>query len=237
MRSAFAGLLLAGAMSVGAATASTTYTMTQSAAGDPSNATACPAGQCANYAAHATLSASFTVPNPLAPNLNNVEIGPTVTAYTFTDPLQTITNTDPLSRKVQFTVSTNGSGAITDININVQQWQNSVHAASNATNVASNRYNEIVINGDGGLVHNQYCTRINNVSASGDADTCAFDAGGAAQGVSEIFGFGVGTWTAPQPANVPTLSEQAALILASLIGGAGILLLMRRRIPLGRTSN
>jgi len=69
------------------------------------------------------VTGSFTTAAPLANNLTNANIGLLVTAYSFNDGVTTYTNSDAQSRKDQFIVTTDGSGAITNYRIFLHRWQ------------------------------------------------------------------------------------------------------------------
>jgi hypothetical protein len=95
---------------IGVATAqSTTYRL--NSAGNYSsvtNYTNCPAGQtCANYTTSMTQTGSFTLSSPVGANLVNATITPT--AYSFSDGINTYSNTDAGSRINHFKLTTNGS--------------------------------------------------------------------------------------------------------------------------------
>src|SRR5205809_130554 len=90
-----------------------TYTFTGPAFSSVQSNTTCTVGTCATYTTSMNVTGSFTTAAPLAANLSNTNVAALVTSYSFNDGVNTIASPDSNARIHTFTVTTNGSGAIT----------------------------------------------------------------------------------------------------------------------------
>jgi hypothetical protein len=195
---------------IGVATAqSTTYRL--NSAGNYSSVTNyannCPAGlTCANYTTSMTQTGSFTLSSPVGANLVNATITPT--AYSFSDGINTYSNTDAGSRINHFKLTTNGSGNITSTDIVLSKWLS-------VTNGGVNDRVSYFGSSTGFSSNNERCTA---VSTSGGLNTCSSSLGPVYNdGGSSARGATAASITPEAPSAIPTLSEWALIFLASLM--------------------
>ncbi len=83
----------------------------------------CGAGPCANYALGEKITGQFTTAVPLAPNLSNQNVLPSVTSYSFTDGVDTYSSADLTARVDDFVASTDSSGNINAFDVMIIIWQ------------------------------------------------------------------------------------------------------------------
>lgn len=200
--------------------AATTYTFSSTAYNAPSNFTNCTTGPCSNYSTAMSITGSFTVASALGPNFSGAtDISSQVTAYSFTDGVNTYTNTDPNARLYQFNVATDGSGNISVASLLVEKWQSgsSPHAVGNR--VAVLNLNGPTINQ---AENNLSCTVVGGGTGSGVTDLCVTATNDAASSIATA---SQGTWTGGgssgnpggTPTPVPTLGEWGMICLAGLL--------------------
>ena len=183
----FAALVLTAASHGIALAQSTTYLVNSSGSYSSFlNFSSCPAGQpCANFTTSMTQGGSFTVSSPLGTSLNNAIITPT--AYSFSDGINTYSNTDAGSRIHHFKVTTNGLGNITSTDIFLSRW------LSGANGTINDRVS-FFVSSDGSSYNNDKCLI---VSTSGGLNTCTGSVGNNTQtGFSRASGATV-TWSPP----------------------------------------
>lgn len=175
----------------------------------------------------AGITGSFTTAAPLAANLSNQDIGALVTAYSFNDSQQTHASTNPNVRKITFSVTTDGSGAITSADIEIQKWQTSGPRSAAGLASADSRFERVIISPTTSSAEsNQACTALGvGVSAAGDNDFCASDVGNEEGRASSS---SAGVWTSPVP--VPTLSEWAMILFGLILAGGAALYIQRRQL-------
>lgn len=229
MKKIVAASFVALLLSVAGAHAATTYSYTGAPITNvvPYTSPCTNGANCQNYTAGTHITGSFTVATPLAANLTSQEIGSTITAYSFTDGISTYTNTDANSRKFRFQVTTNSSGQITASDVVLHQWQ--LAAPHSVGSTAAGRFNFVAINTSSGAQHNRPCDGSIGTSASGDADDCTVSNNSAADTSAEDTSGAAGVWTNPAVSSVPTLSEWALGLMATLILGVGAALVGQRR--------
>jgi len=169
--------------------------------------TACGNPPCQNFTTAMNVSGSFTVPAPLAANLFGFNLTSQITSYSFSDGINAYSSADPGSRIFRFEVTTDGSGAITAANIDLQQWLSgaSPHAASDRVALLS-----FVL---GGSFHNLRCITV-GPSPAGMGDSCP--AAVIDPGSSFALPYTL-TWSAA-PTGIPTLSQWGMMVLAGLMG-------------------
>ena len=83
----------------------------------------CSAPTCANYLATMRVGGAFSTSGPLSANLTSQNISGLLTSWSFSDGINTISNTNPLAQIFDFSVTTDSSGAIIQSNIQLQKWQ------------------------------------------------------------------------------------------------------------------
>ena len=177
----------------------------------------CGAGSCANYTLSMNASGTFSGPSRLAPNLVAVDITAVLTSYSFTDGLTTFSSSDPNSRLFQFIVTTDATGAITAVNIVLERWE-----TAGGAHVAGDRFDLTQFTGTGQVNsnHNVVCNAV-GVSPGGTADSCTAAAADTNSSAASAAGAGVFAFAAGG-AGIPTLGEYALLLLAALMGIAGL---------------
>ena len=173
----------------------------------------CNTSPCQNFTTAMSGSGVFTTSAPLAPNLTSFNVVPLLTSYSFSDGLTTYSNTDPNTRIWEFMVTTNGSGAITNVVFSLERWFTS--AASHAVGDRLSVFQTM----DSTAYHNMNCTTL-AVSPAGTADSCSMGLPDLSSSIAEPFSL---TWTstAPAPAtaaSIPTLSQWGVMLLAGLMG-------------------
>lgn len=192
------------------------------------NCTTSPASSCANYTSTQNVSGTFTTSGALPANANNLEIGSTVTSYSFSSGLETVASTDTNARLNTLRVSTNASGNITGLILQAVQWR-----TSSAPHAAGERINAVTVNGtNGASFHNAFC-QITGTGNSGVTDTCLSTSVPITDtSRSSASGSTVSYLTTPtavsSPAPVPTVSEWGLILMASLLGLFGIARLRRK---------
>ena len=127
----------------------------------------CPDGQmCANFTPAMGHSGSFTVASPLAPNLAFQDISSLLTAYSFSDGINTYSSTDVNSRIYLFAVETDAQGQVTDAQIFLERWL----TGTNGAHVPGDRFSIMAL----GLIgyHNAICAEV-AASPSNGTELCA----------------------------------------------------------------
>jgi len=210
--------------------AAATYTFSSSTYGTINNFTSCVTGPCATYTSAMTISGSFTVATALGPNFSGAtDISSQVTAYSFTDGVNTYTNTDPNARLYQFNVATDGTGAISVASLLIERWQ-----SGTSPHAVGDRFALINLNGPSinQAENDLTCTTVGGGTGSGVADLCVL---GNTDPSSSRASTTTGNWTGPggvtppPPTAVPTLGEWGMIFLTLLLGYFAWMRL--RRVP------
>jgi hypothetical protein len=197
--------------------AATTYTFTGTNYTIIVNFSSCGSGPCANYTNTMNVSGSFTVATALAANLSLQDITGQVTAYSFSDGINTYANTSANARIYSFQVSTDSTGHISNSNITLDLWQTGTAPFNTSNRLAST----IVAPGSAQATNNGGCVLLGGGS-SGVADSCGAFTGNSSTSTAA----GGGSWSgggappapAPAPTGVPSLGEWGMIVLASLLG-------------------
>jgi len=181
----------------------------------------CAAGLCANYTTAMRLTGSFTTATPLAADLANVDIRAQVTAFSFTDGINTYSSSDPNARMILFNASTDSAGVPNgSMFIDLHTW-----ITGSTPHTSADRFSEFVIDSNVMLANNLPCSTVG--TAAGIADFCLSSGGsdtstsgaGAPAGVWALAGGGPGSTT---NIPIPTLSEWALLLLSGLVSAVGV---------------
>lgn len=187
----------------------------------------CAVGQsCVNYSTSMVQTGTFTVAPPLAPNLASQEIHGSIVSYSFFDGINTYSSSDADSRIFSFRVTTNGAGEIVSAGVILQKWL----SGTNGAHISGDRLSSIIF---GGLTrNNESCTSVGASSFTGVPDSCVtrvVDAGTS----SGMHNASTTTWQGPVLVNltvaVPTLSEWAMIVMASLMAMFAISRMRRQR--------
>jgi|SRR5579862_632411 len=191
--------------------------------------TPCGTGPCANYVIGQKISGQFTTASPLAPNLVNANIFPSVTSFSFSDGVNTYSSADTNSRAFEFQATTGPGGNITDWHLQLDHWQSgsNPHSAGNRSAILDTN-----LGGDTGVNDAACVTVAISSPLTGVADVCN------AYTVDASTSFGgtlanPGTWSfstvsAPTPVALPTLSDYAMVVLWLLVAGFGVCAVGRR---------
>ncbi len=201
-----------------------TYTFTTPDYTSTTDFTNCTTGPCMNYTTSMNTSGSFTVATPLGPNLTNSNIASLVTSYSFSDGINTYSNTNPNSRLFEFLVSTDASGNISNTLLALQDWQSGTSPHS-----ANDRIAFLVIDMGSSATNNSYCSHVEPAPSSGVADSCSFLNSDTASSDAFVM---TGTWMFAVP--TPTLGEWETIFLGGLLVTFALLRLRRRER--GRTA-
>lgn len=195
---------------MGLANAQVTYAPTVANYTTVTDFTSCPVGEtCTNYTTAMNQSGSFTVATALAPNLSNTNIAASVTSYSFSDGINTYSSANASDRIYRFTVTTDGAGNITSAQILLEKW-----LAGTSPHSSGDKFSYISV---GSLsVNNGTCTTV-GASLAGIADSCLAEGGGTGRSQASAPAASWVRITPSQPVSVPTLSEWAMIIMASLM--------------------
>ena len=175
----------------------------------------CGAGPCANYVVGEKIIGQFTTAAPLAPNLTNQNVFPSMTSYSFTDGIDTYSSANPNSRVDNLVVSTDASGTITAWDVVIMLWQTGTSPHSAGDRLA--RFN--VTSSTPDVTENNTPCAIVVTAPSGVPDACVVFTPDA----STSFGDAStnGTWSILQEP-IPTLSESALFLLSLLVARFGL---------------
>ena len=204
--------------------AAATYSFTSSNYGTITNFTTCATGPCANYTSSMKISGSFTVATALGPNFSGAtDISSQVTAYTFSDGINTYTNTDSNARLYQFSVVTDGSGNITIASLLIERWQSGSSPHSVGDRVALVNMNGPSINNG---ENNLRCLTVGGGTASGVSDLCVTAAPDAGSSVASTTS---GTWVSPITSGPsPTPAPPTLLLMLTGLAAASLYLGVRK---------
>ena len=214
-----------------------------------SNATACPPPHTActtNYTTSQRLSGSFTILNPLAPNLNDEVIDLRLGGLNLNDGQNNFVSDlgDWIVVAQTAQVSTDGSGNLTYFEFKFDLIHGTLPTANNVGDPKSYVSSIWLVHTPGvtyaAAEANSLCTlRGDNVggntthpSAPASPFGCKTQVANTANGASGAFASAVTislTPPPPVPAPVPTLSEWAMILLGGLLAGGTALHLQRRR--------
>lgn len=126
----------------------------------------CGSGTCADYPLAARITGSFTTVLPLPANLPATEISGLISAYSFSDGVNTYASIDPNVRVGVFQVQTDAGGVPGLPQIMLQQWQ-----APAPHNAGNDRFNALRLDSQSGAGTNISCTGFGSTPA-GAADAC-----------------------------------------------------------------
>ena len=181
----------------------------------------CGTGSCADYTAAMRVQGTFTTAAPLAPNMGFQDLTPLVTAFSFSDGIQTFSSGDPLVRLYMIRGGTDAAGTITNFDFIAQRWQTAApHAFGDRVDFVTANDNMSV--GD----HNLSCTAV-GPSANGTLDTCTTSAADTDYSNGfELSGALPVLAAAPPavagPVSVPTLGELGLWLLMAVMAGLGL---------------
>ena len=204
----FAALFLAGGVQAA------TYSVTSANYNNITDFTppCAPGSTCANYTPAMHFAGTFDVAT-LAPNLANVAITPT--SFSFNDGINVYASSNPDVRIYQFRVTTDAGGNLTDVDINLEKWLSAPHVIGAYWSYAN------VGGGSAVNRNNALCGVVGN-SPAGVADSCLLDNAGPQRSVGAT---GLASLTyalVAAPANVPTLSQWAQIVLGGLLTLVGL---------------
>ncbi|WCM94772.1 IPTL-CTERM sorting domain-containing protein [Acidovorax sp. NCPPB 2350] len=197
------------------------------------NYTSCttvPSTLCANFLTTHNVSGTFTTTGALPASANNLEIGSTVTSYSFTSGLDTVASTDTNARLNSLRISTDASGNITNVNL----MQAVLWLTGSAPHSTANRFSAVVVVGSNGTsTHNSGCNTL-GTGNSGVTDTCLVSVvTDTSRSTANNSPLSVAMATTPTPTTtataIPTVSEWGLILMASLLGMFGIARLRRQR--------
>jgi len=184
--------------------------------------TLCVTGPCQNFNTSMGASGSFTTSAPLAANLSAANVAPLVTAFSFSDGINTYSSADPAVRIFFFNVSTNASGAITTTNIRIQRW-----LTGTSPHVPGDRHSWVLFLATGEVDHNAQCLTV-GASPAGVPDSCVLVLG-ADTSRSLAFGSARAWAVAPSAVTaVPTLAEWSLVLMAVFMAIAALVALRHR---------
>jgi len=184
------------------------------------NYTNCSTGPCANYSFAQMITGSFTVAAALPANFTGgADISNQLVSYSFSDGVNTYTNTDPNARVYQFSVNTDASGNLTVVSLLIQKWQSGSSPHSAGNRVALINFNGPSINQ---AENNLACSTVGNTTASHVADVCVLAANDSASSIASETA--ATTWSTPTttpapppPTQTPIPSSFVLLLLGLLI--------------------
>jgi hypothetical protein len=217
--------LLLAAVSVPGLSAAVTYTYTGPNYSHVVPFTSCTVGTCANFTTSMNVQGSFTTSVPLPANLTSQDVSAQLLSYSFTDGLDTFTNTNPNSRIWFFSVSTDGFGRITLYAATIQVWISgtSPHQPSDRINIFAFTSNMV---GNSTGTHNIPC---NSIATADVPDTCVQSGNDAAASSAAEFGNFASIIGPPLPA-VPALSVWAMAFLAAILASIAWSAMRRSRV-------
>ena len=195
------------------------------------NCTTVPTSSCANFVSTNNVSGTFTTSGALPANASNVDIGSTVTSYSFANGLDTIASTDTNARLNSLRISTDASGNVTNVNsMQAVQWTTGPVPHNNTS-----RFNAVTLAGANGAgTHNSACQTL-GTGNSGVADTClsaVVTDTSRSTGLNSPVSYSMAQTPPPvtgTAAPIPTVSEWGLILMASLLGLFGIARLRRQR--------
>ncbi|GKS77670.1 IPTL-CTERM sorting domain-containing protein [Acidovorax sp. SUPP950] len=191
------------------------------------NCTTTPASLCANFLTTNNVTGTFTTAGNLPANASNLEIGSTVTSYSFSTGLDTVASTDANARLNTLRISTDASGNLTNVNL----MQAVLWLTGTAPHTTADRFTAAVISGNAGTAtHNSGCQTV-GTGNSGVTNTCLVstvtDTSRSTANASPVsFSMAAAAVTASP---IPTVSEWGLILMASLLGMFGIARLRRQR--------
>lgn len=222
-------LLLASVVIAWAATAhATTYNYTgqsYSTAGIFNFTPPCGVGPCANYTGDMRIRGSFSTLTPLPANLpGSTDISALVTAFSFTDGINSYLSTDPNVRIRHFLVATDDRGNIImdggKTFIDLQLWQ-----SGTAPHVMNDRVATLVIGGLGDQVTNDAFCNVapdqDDICQQTSLDSDTSEAGG------HLDFYGVWRVSSVQ---APAVSPRGMLLLFALLLATGLYGVHRNRL-------
>ncbi len=202
------------------------------------NSGPCVIGPCSSYAMSDTVSGTFTVTAPFAPNLTNFDIGPDIQAFSFDDGAVAYESSNPRARIANALISTDATGAITDYRLvfQVLHGTGSTYPVATDSDVEA-RFSYFLYEGGFAAAgrNNYVCLIRRGDSAASGPGTCGSD-----NSVVDSYPDGSSRWTSGAtpttpvlvsytPPPVPTLTEWAMIGLTGLMALGGAVFVQRRR--------
>lgn len=212
-----------------AATVNVTSTGNYGSLQNYTSCTTVPASLCANFLATNNVSGTFTTAGALPASASSLEIGSSVTSYSFSNGLETVSSSDSGSRLNTLRISTDASGNITAVNImQAVKW-----LTGTAPHSTADRFSAFVVAGTNGTsTHNSGCSTL-GTGNSGVTDTCLTatitDTSRSTANNSPV---AVAMAAPPAPttsATVPTMSEWGLIFMSSILAMFGIARMRRRQ--------
>ncbi|WCM89827.1 IPTL-CTERM sorting domain-containing protein [Acidovorax sp. NCPPB 3576] len=192
------------------------------------NCTTTPASLCANFLPTHNVTGTFSTAGALPANASNLEIGSTVTSYSFSSGLDTVASTDTNARLNTLRISTDASGNITNVNL----MQAVLWVTGTAPHTTADRFTAVILAGANSTsTHNSGCQNT-GTGSSGVTDTCLTSTGvdtsrSTANNAPVSYAMAAAAVTTAAP--IPTVSEWGLILMASLLGMFGIARLRRQR--------
>ena len=188
----------------------------------------CGTGPCANFVLGQRVSGQFTTAVPLGPNLVSQNVFSSITSYSFADGISTYSSGNANSRIVQFRISTDAGGNITDSSISLELWQ-----SGSSPHSVNDRVAWLPSGGTSGADitnNNDICALVGPSAFTGVTDTCQVI--NADPSSSSARASATGTWSTLVPPvqqqAIPTLSGWAMLLLSLLVIGFALRALSQR---------
>jgi hypothetical protein len=174
----------------------------------------CGAGPCANYALGEEITGQFTTAVPLAPNLSNQNVLPSVTSYSFTDGVDTYSSADPTARVDDFVASTDSSGNINAFDVMIIIWQTGTSPHTAGDRVARFRVSSSFTD----IAENDAPCVVVVTAPSGVSDACVTFAPDGSTSFGDAITHGAfSILAASAPGPIPTLSGWAVLLLSLFV--------------------
>lgn len=205
----------------------TTYAFASTPYGSVVNHTTCAVGACADYLTSMRLAGSVTLVDRLPANANLADVSGLVSAYGFSDGVNSISGANPNARIIGFTVQTDGAGVPSSAQLALEQWQGAgPHGTGDRLDLIG------ILGGSGGsAVTNALCPAAAAQSPlTGAPDVCispttstdsslAFASNGGAWSIARVGPGGGQGSAAPVPVLTPWML--AALSIALVAAGIG----------------
>ena len=176
----------------------------------------CGLGTCTNFTPAMNISGTFAVPT-LAANLSNQNIVGTLTAFSFSDGINTYASTDSTVRAYRFEVTTDATGNLSGVEIFLERW-----LSGTSPHAVNDLFAFLQINTAGASYHNSQCALVGPSTFSAVADSCQVDGGGTQHSHANAPVGLTFTSPTPPPAPVPTLSQWAQIVMAGLMTLVGL---------------
>lgn len=182
----------------------------------------CATAPCANFSAGMRIQGTFTTAAPLAASLTNQNILALVTSFSFTDGLTTYSSADPLATLMNAAITTDAAGVPVSMTFIPVRW----HAA--APHAVNDRVDYLFVTPAATFAwHNARCTTLSGPTGCSGMTQDASSGGGAENAAVRP----APALAAAAPAAVtavPSLDDWSLLVLATMVGLAGLALARRQ---------